>query len=169
MNYLNALAREHSRATTDRISKAIGNDPEEFKKIINIIYSEVPPLPQRASWVLALVSEKHPELIRPYVSKFISTIASFKIDGIKRNMMLALASQSIPEKYQPKLIDACFDFILSPDEAVALKVHSMQVLANFCKQHPELKIELKAAIEDQLPKTTAAFFARAKRILQELK
>ena len=48
-------------------------------------------------------------------------------------------------------------------------LHAMQCIANIAKEHPELIGELKAAIEDQLPKTTAAFSARARLILKKLK
>lgn len=168
MDYLDQLSKEHSRANTNVITQAIGNNRSEFKKIIDIIYNEKAPLPQRASWVLAAVNDKHPELLKPYLLKFIDTICQFKIDGIKRNMMVVLASQNIPEKLQGKLVNLCFDLMLSSDETVAVKVHAMQAIANIAKYHPELKNELIAAIQDQLPKTTPAFYARAKHVVKEL-
>ncbi len=168
MNYLSQLHKEHSRFNTDLIAKAIGNDPIELKKIIDIIYNENAPLPQRASWILSAVNEKHPKLLEPYIPLFIGRIQKIKIDGIKRNMIGVLATHDIPKKLRGKLVDICFEFILSSTETVAVKVHAMQVIANLCKQHPELISELKAAIEDQLPKTTAAFHARAKMIFKEL-
>ena len=169
MNYSSQLSIEHSRSNTDEIAKAIGNDANEFKKIIDIIYTGEAPLPQRASWILAAVNTKHPELLKPYISKFIDTIKQFQIDGIKRNMAVVLTSQDIPKKLKGKLINVCFDLMLSSSETVVVKVHAMQAIANIAKHHPELKNELKAAIENQLPKTSAAFHARAKHILKELK
>lgn len=169
MDYWDRLSKEHSRSNTDAIVTEIGNDTKEFKKIIDIIYKEKAPLPQRASWILSAVNDQHPKLLKPYISKFIDTIRQFKIDGIKPNMIMVLASQNIPEKLQGKLVNLCFDLMLSPDETVVVKVHAMQAIANISKYHPELKNELKAAIEDQLPKTSAAFNARAKHILKELK
>ncbi len=168
MIYVSQLLKEHSRSNTDLITKAIGNDPVEFKKIIDLIYKEKAPIPQRASWLLAAVNDKHPKLLEPYILLFIDTIQKFKIDGVKRNMVSVLASQFIPKKLQGKLINVCFDLILSPTETVAVKTHALQTIANIAKQHPELIKELKTVIEDQLPKTTAAFHARAKHILKEL-
>lgn len=55
----------------------------------------------------------------------------------------------------------------SSDGTVAVKVYAMQAIAIIAKHHPEFENEIKAAIEDQLPKTSAAFHARAKRILKE--
>lgn len=169
MNYATELLKEHSRINTNRIAKAIGNDPDEFKKIIDIIYHAEPPLPQRAAWLLAAVNDNHPELLEPYLSKFINDIQKFKLDAVRRNMSVVLASHQIPKKLQGTLINVCFDLILSSTEKVVMKVHAMQCIANLAKEHPELIPELKSAIEDQLPKTTAAFHARARMILKKLK
>lgn len=167
MDYKQQLLKEHSRANTDAIAKAIGNNAVEFKKIIDIVYNEKAPLPQRASWLLSTMNDKHPDLLLPYISLFISTIKKIKIDGIKRNMLAVLASNKISKNLQGKLVNLCFDLLLSSDETVAVKVYAMQAIANIAKHHPKLENELKAAIEDQLPKTTAAFHARAKRVLKE--
>lgn len=168
MNYESQLAKEHSRSNTDKIAKAIGSDVIEFKKIVDIIFKEEAPIPQRASWLLMVVNDKHPELLKPYLKLFIDTIQSFKIDGIKRGMLSVLASHHIPSKQQGKLINICFDFILSPDASLAIKVFSLQCIGNIAKEHPELIPELKAAIEDQLPKTTIGFHARARLVMKEL-
>ncbi|MCW3085493.1 MAG: hypothetical protein JWP12_2859 [Bacteroidetes bacterium] len=168
MNYIAELTADRSRSNMDRIANAIGDDPAEFKKIIDIIYQEQQPLPHRASWLLTIISKKHPQLIKPYASKFIDTIERFNNDGIKRHMLRALTTQELPEKSKGKAITICFDFILSPTETVAVKVFALEVLSNLIKQYPELKNELKAAIEDQLPKTTAAFHSRAKKVLKKL-
>lgn len=169
MNYTSQLLQEHSRTNTDRIAKAIGNDPKEFAKIIDIIYHAEPPIPQRAAWLLATVNKKHPELLKPYLAKFINDIQKFELDAVRRNMSVVLASHEIPKKLQGKLINVCFDLMLSPTEKVVMKVHAMQCIANIAKEHRELIPELKSAIEDQLPKTTAAFNARAKMVMKTLK
>lgn len=169
MDYVAQLLQEHSRPNTDLIAKAIGNNPTEFKKIIDLIYKEEAPLPHRASWLLSAVNEQHPELLKIYLSKFVDTIELFQVDGVKRNMINVLASHQIPEKIQGKAVDVCFRLLLSPTETVVVKTQAMQVLANISEEHPELKQELKIAIDDQWDKTTAAFHARAKHIRKKLK
>lgn len=100
MYYKKQLLKEHSRANTDAIAKAIGNNAVEFKKIIDIVYNEKAPLPQRASWLLSTMNDKHPDLLLPYISLFISTIKKIKPDGIKRNMVAVLASSKISKTYR---------------------------------------------------------------------
>ena len=162
------LLKEHSLSNTELIAKKIGGNADAFKKIITIIYTEKAPLPQRAAWLLAVINEHHPELLRPYLSKFIDSIEQFQVDAIKRNMACVLARQEIPEKLQGNAVNVCFRLMLSPHETVAVKTEAMQTLSNIARLHPALKNELKIAIEDQLPKTSAAFHARAKKILKKL-
>lgn len=169
MDYVAQLLKEHSRPNTDRIAKAIGNNPVEFKKIIELIYKGSAPLPQRASWLLSAINEQHPELLKDYLKKFVDTIENFRVDGVKRNMINVLASHKIPEKIQGKAVDVCFRLLLSPLETVVVKTQAMQVLANIAEEYPELKQELKTAIDDQWDKNTAAFHARAKHIRKKLK
>lgn len=169
MDYFIQLLKEHSRTNTDLIAKAIGNDPLEFKKIIEFVFKGKAPIPQRASWLLSTVNEHHPELLKPYLQKFIDTIENFQVDAVKRNMINVLASHKIPEKIQGKTVDVCFRLLLSPSETVVVKTQAMQVLANICEEYPELKQELKIAIDDQWDKNTAAFHARAKHIRTKLK
>ena len=73
-----------------------------------ILYVGKPPLPQRASWVVSSINKKHPELIKPYLSKIINSLANFKTEGIKRNLTLALVSHQIQKSLQAKLITFCF-------------------------------------------------------------
>ncbi|MGZ4047877.1 MAG: hypothetical protein ACXVPU_09570 [Bacteroidia bacterium] len=169
MNYQLQLKKEHSRSNTDKIAKAIGNDPIEFKKIVDILYKEEAPLPQRAAWLLVVVNDKYPELLKPYLKLFIDTVQNFKVPAVKRGMLQVLSLHKIPEKQQGKLLNICFDYVLSSDEALAVKVFSLQCIGNIAKEHPEIIPELKAAIEDQLPKTTAGFHARARLVLKALK
>ncbi|HSH66058.1 MAG TPA: hypothetical protein VLB84_09720 [Bacteroidia bacterium] len=168
MDYITQLMKEHSRSNTELIAGHIGKDVKRFKEIIDIIYKEKEPLPHRASWLLAVVNDRYPELLKPYISLFVESIEQFKTDGIKRNISNVLSKQEIPEAVQGKAVDIFFRLLLSPTETVAVKTFSLQILANITSHYPELKQELILAIEDQLPKTTAAFHSRSRHILKRL-
>ena len=65
-------------------------------------------------------------------------------------------------------MNTCFEYIHSPDEAVAVKAFALTVLENLSKQYPEIKSELKTIIEDRWDYESAAFKSRAKKILKDL-
>lgn len=169
MDYCAQLMQEHSRANADMIAKAIGNDPKELSKLVDILYNGEAPLPQRASWVLVIINEKYPSLLYHYVSKFINTINNFSVSGIRRNLLSALSKQQIDDRDAGQLTDYCFKLLLSAEEPVAVKVHAMQIIANIAVRYPELNEELKSVILDQESKNTVAFSARAKHLLDKMK
>jgi hypothetical protein len=159
------LLEEHSRRNVDLIVKTIGSDKKKFAALINIVYTGEQPLPQRASWVVAMISGKHPEMLKPYLNKLIETLEDFKISGIRRNLMQAIASQEIPEEYRSLVLDRCIRQMMSADEPVAVKVWAMEIASAICVLHPEIWPELKSVIEIELPKNSPAFSSRAKRVL----
>lgn len=168
MNLVDVLGSDRSKTSIVRLSKAIAGNPEMLKEIVRIIYSENAPLPLYASRVLTDLSEKHPQLIRPYVSRLINTVRDFKVSGVKRHILRTLATQEIPHKLQGKMVSICFDFILDASEPVAVKVFALEILSRLSAMHPGLKSEIRAAIMDQLPKTSAAFHSRAKKVLKKM-
>jgi hypothetical protein len=169
MDYITELSKEHSLAVTNRVAQAIGKDSSELKKIIDILYNEKAPLPVRASWVLTAIQDKQPELLEPFIPLFLDTIHRFTAEGIRRHIAYVLAEQEIDENYHGELLIQCYKLMNSPKESVAVKVHAMQAIANVAIKNPDLKKEFKAAIELQLPQTTAAFHARAKKVYKDLK
>ena len=76
---------------------------------------------------------------------------------------------SIPERFHGRVMNICFNYISSPEEAVAIKAFSLTVLEHLSKQYPEIRSELKTIIEDRWDYESAAFRSRAKKILERLK
>ena len=75
---------------------------------------------------------------------------------------------AIPERFRGNIMNTCFDYISSPDEKAAAKAFSLTILHNLSKQYPEIKQELKTIIDDRWEYESAAFRARARKILKEL-
>jgi hypothetical protein len=89
-------------------------------------------------------------------------------DAVKRNTLRVLRYVEIPEDLMGIAADICFKYLLSGKEPVAVKVHAMDVLFNITRKFPELKEELKLAIEDQMPFGSAGFRSRGGKILKSL-
>lgn len=125
---------------------------------------------QRAAWPLSYSVKKHPELIKPHLKKVITNLKKPKIhDAVKRNTVRFLQFIEIPKSLHGITLDHCFKLLQNKKEPVAIKVFSMSVLANLTKEYPELKGELSAIIEDQMPYGSAGFKARGKKVLKQLR
>ena len=168
MNIKEQLQVDLSRVNADYIAGYIGTDSEKFEELIKLVFTDVPVLPERASWVVTNITEKYPDMIFPYLNQIISKVNTFKHHSTRRNILRTLASIEIPEKYHGKLFDDCYRWLLSKDELPAVKVHSMQILYNISRKQPDLKRELTLVLEEFSNHESAAIFARSRMLLKKL-
>lgn len=168
MNIRKELEKGHSKAITDRIIRYVGADQARFNSLISIFLEGPYRITQRAAWPLSFCVINHPFLISRHFGPILKMLTKKGIhDAVKRNIVRLLQFVDIPEKYQGKVIEYCFN-LMDPKESIAVRVFAMTVLANLAKEHPDLKKELKLVIEDQLPFGTAAYLSRSKKILRQL-
>ncbi|MEP2773455.1 MAG: hypothetical protein ABJH05_14990 [Fulvivirga sp.] len=167
MDLKKVLLQEHSKAQANKVVAYIGDDPEKFKQLMKLFFNETYRVTQRAAWPMSICVEKNPALIKPYLSKMINKLTDQTV-AVKRNSVRALQFIDIPTKLQGKAVNACFDLLNSPSEAIAVKVFAMTVLANICEKQPDLANELQLSIESQMPLGSAGFKSRGKKILARL-
>ncbi len=170
MNILKELQKDFNKATCNRIVTYIGDDPKRFSILVDAFLNSEYRINQRAAWPLSYSVKKHPELIKPHLKKVITNLKKPKIhDAVKRNTVRFLQFIEIPKSLHGITLDHCFKLLQNKKEPVAIKVFSMSVLANLTKEYPELKGELSAIIEDQMPYGSAGFKARGKKVLKQLR
>ena len=163
------LLSETSRRTTDLIADIVIRKPELFEELFRIFSQNTEPASRRAAWVIDTVSEKHPEFIEPYLDEIVKLLPSFVHDGLKRHSMHILARSPLRSgDCLGMLIKISFDWLLSPAEAVATKVHCMEVLYRISQAEPDLKKELADSIEWRMNEETPGFKSRGRKMLKLL-
>ena len=168
MDYETLLMQQLSRQHVEFVAFCIGNHQKEFARLMDIVLHGKEPVVQRAAWAMDVCLEKNPELLAPYVETLIDALHSFSNNGVKRQVVKALSSRKIPEKYEGEMVDLCFRWLQSPDVPVAIKVHCMQILANITERHPDLAEELRTVIIEQIPRNSAGFSSRGRKILGDI-
>ncbi|HEY4787036.1 MAG TPA: hypothetical protein VIH57_13355 [Bacteroidales bacterium] len=168
MNISEQLMVEMSRRNADYIANYIGSDTHLFKTLVDLVFSGKPPLPQRASWVITAVTDKYPDLLKPYLKRIISQIEKFDHPGTRRNLLKYIADNEIPPSTEGKLYDVCYQWLLSRNEPPAVKVHSMQVLYNIAEKEPDLKNELRLILEELSNHESAAIKSRCRQLLAKI-
>ncbi len=165
-----ALRAEHSKAQTLMLTDLLGNSPECFLEIVEIVSGDDRLLAQRGAWVVSHCAEAHPEMVQPYLVALLENLGRPNLhDAVKRNTMKALELLEIPDDCAGRATDVAFRFLTSPEDAVAIKVYSMSVLAKICRREPELAAELRMVIEELVPQEKQkAFSSRARHVLKEL-
>ena len=77
---------DSGRATADMAVLAIGNNPDYFKHLLDLCFSEPYPISMRASRVIQLFCEKNSEFIIPYLDEVILKISKAKVDRREKKL-----------------------------------------------------------------------------------
>lgn len=169
MNLQKLLAKEHSKQQCNRIVDYIGSDKERFAELMHLFFKGEYRVTQRAAWPMSYCVRNHPELIQPYFRPLLDQLAKKDLHvAVIRNTLRLLQDVKIPKKYHGRVMNACFDFIQSPETAIAIKAFSLTVLEHLAKVYPDILPELKLIIEEQWERSTPAFRSRARKILKGL-
>ncbi len=169
MNIVQELLREHSKAATSRITEYVGSNPRRFARLVEVYLAGPYRITQRAAWPLGNCVEQYPRLLKPHFLEILKAAQAPGIhDSVKRNTVRLLQFVEIPTKYQGKVADLCFRFLLDKREPIAVRAFSMTVLANLSQVQQVLQQELRIVIEDQLPYGSPGFVSRARKILKGL-
>lgn len=169
MNLKQELQREYSSVNSKRLAAYIRAHENKTSELMALYSGNDQELAKRASWVLQHLHNLAPERCDSFQNQIIKTLKKAPIhDSVKRSGLRTLADQSIEEDNLGEVAEMCFDFLNSMHEAVAVKVHAMEILKNIVKRIPELKEELLFSIEEQVPFQSSGFKNRAKKILHFL-
>lgn len=169
MDLPKTISKGYTKKTCARVVRWIGSDPNRFAELMDLVFNAESRISQRAAWPMSYCVMNYPDLIKPWMGRIVVVLEKKETHpAIIRNIVRFLQSVEIPKRYQGRIMNACFGFILSPDQAPAIKAFSLTVLDNLSKQYPEIRPELKIIIEERWPLEKAAFRSRARRIITKL-
>jgi hypothetical protein len=162
------LSVETSRRNSDLIADMILQKPALFGELMSVFFRNEEPVSRRAAWVMDIVSEKSPELISPYIEEIARHLPEFTHDGMKRESVKVLArSPMVSEQFGP-LMNICFRWLVSPEESVAVKMFSMEILYRMSEIEPDLRHELADSIEWRMQEETPGFKSKGRKLLAKL-
>ncbi len=165
MDLRSEILREHSRHQADRIASWVGRDRARFRELITLFLRGDFRTAQRTAWVVNICAERNPDLVQPYLNQIVRRAQQTGVhDAVRRNVTRILQSVDIPDTLLGTVATFCFD-LLNGDSPVAVKALSMSVLDRIVRREPELGRELRLVVSQQLPYASAAFRARARKIL----
>jgi hypothetical protein len=163
------LLVEPSRRNSELLAEIIFQKPGLFEEVFRLYQRNLELLSLRAAWVIDIASERHPDLIAPYLPEIIAMLQGFRNDGLKRHSMRILSRSPLPADSQlGELIKISFEWLVSPVETVSTKVYCMEILYRISQLEPDLKKELADSIEWRMHEETPGFKNRGQKILKKL-
>lgn len=169
MNIRETLALRQSKDLARKVARWVGDDKDRFRELMQLIFENDPVVAPRAAWAMNDCVEAHPELIKPYLKKLILHLRRTDMhEGVTRNIVRILQTIPVPRSLLGTLTTICFELLLNASSPIAVKAFTMTVLLNICKREPDLKNELKAAVEAVLEHASAGVRNRGEKTLKAL-
>jgi hypothetical protein len=169
MKSVEGVPKDFSAAQKKKAVRYIGSNASRFMRVIEEFFKGPFRYTQLIAGPLEEAVKRHPELLRPYLKRFLIQLdQKGNHPAMTRNILRMLQHIDIPERFQGRAVNSAMRIMQDPEELVAAKVFAMTVLANIASRHPDLKNEVRAVIESQYPYSTAAFHSRARRMMKAL-
>lgn len=168
-NLKEIVQKVSNKVEVKEIADWVGNDIKRFEMLWHIKRSLKPAKAAKVSWVIEACCSRYSKFLKAsFLNEIVNTLPKTKHQGLRRNYTKILMKAKIPESSHGVLIDILSEWILDPSTTVAVKCNGLSLLAELAKVYPALSNEIKAMIEFEWERNTAAFRARSKRILNQL-
>jgi len=172
MDYAEQLMVEHSKANADRVLEHVLVAESRVEALMEVFLGEEYRVVQRAAMVVGNLGRAQPGWLKPWHSRMVKAANQPKHDAVLRNVMRYFSELDIAliaAENEGHLVELAFRLTADPNAAVAIRVFSMQVVANYVEKYPEFKDELVGIIELTIAEgTTPGFRSRGKKILRKL-
>ncbi len=146
---LDSLLYDSRRVVADIAVIAIEEHPEQLEVMIDLCKRPYP-ISMRAARVVQLYCEKHPSEIIPFLAIITNELLKTKIDGVKRGFLktLSIVPKIIEIENSALLLDKSLEWLYSDTETLAVRVYCIDILIKYAMEEPELKNEIRLALEN---------------------
>jgi hypothetical protein len=149
MDYQEYLSNPLSLRYVDILANEIYAQPADFEQIFQLIFKLDEKYKWRAAWTCQKISEKHPEWFKEsHFFELKSLVLSSSNGGLLRGSLSILNNIAFPNPLPVDLLNACYDWMISPKYPIAVQAISMKLIYKFCVLEPELKQEFISYLEN---------------------
>jgi hypothetical protein len=136
--------------------------------LAKLVFSDDVLLSNRAMWVLWHCSNIDYGKIKPFHVKLIRHLENKKIpSGVVRCILGLFQKHSPPIEQHSFLLDKCYNYIMNPSEAIAVRAFAITVVFNISKPYLELLQELEIVLQHLAPtESGSGMKTRIKNTLQ---
>lgn len=115
----------------------------KLKQYVEYLTSSDEDIAFKASWVLSHARDQQNKLLDVVLDDLIPIWKSTPFVGVKRNVIRVLSFSKLTDEQLGLLMDDCFAVVANPNETVAVRMFSLEVLLQAYHKYPELGHEIK--------------------------
>jgi len=106
------------------------------------------PHAEHASWIAQHFFETYPNLLKPWIDSFKTTIVSLENSSIRRNLLHIFAHIQLSIEDDGVFLNQLLEFIKRTDSPTALKVNAFKTIEKqYFKPYPELILEISLLMD----------------------
>ncbi|WP_367867625.1 hypothetical protein [Pedobacter sp. WC2423] len=177
---LDTLKTTLQKSKVEKLAMIAAEQNFSVQEIIDLTFHQEEQIAFRAAWVLENIFSSYPERFLPHVSYFLVRFPAqnnlsarrhySKILALmtKKNASAALKEILTNSNTEP-LVNTVFSWLIDEKVPVAIKSHSLNILANLHTRHSWIKEELIQTMDFLVDKESTGFYAKVKQIRKQLK
>lgn len=151
------------------VAATLLQNPEQFDVLMQLALNDPRQRSWRAAYLADKIHDKNPELLKPYLPALTAQLYVEKNASKRRHWLKLISQNNIQKEHIGFLFDYCIETFTSAKEAVAVRVHAMQILYNISEMEPDLKPEVLQLIEQEMEyHPTAGIRSRGKKLAAKL-
>ncbi|MDH4472619.1 MAG: hypothetical protein QE487_08405 [Fluviicola sp.] len=162
-----SFKEDDSDANLRKWARFISENNVEIEDLIGLL-DEDRFTAMRFLWIMGGLVEIDPEKVAPIVPYFFEKRHTITVPNYDRSLAKFCWLAGIPEEIEGEVTDALFQWILNPKVSTSTKSFAVLALYKQTQKYPDLKLELRMVIEDQLGKNGSSFEKRAGKMLLKL-
>lgn len=168
MNYLAFFEQLQSRYHLEELLLYLDSHPKDFEVLFNMIFETEEKIAWRILWACEKVSQRNPEWFDEKKKKRITDLVmSTKHQGLHRIGLSILNSFPAPEPLNIKMLNALYDWMLSPKYSIGVQSLAMKLLYKYAATQEDLLQELLITIEQADESLCSpAFIASRRQIMK---
>jgi len=126
------------------------------------------PVGMRFIWMIGYLADTAPGILRPAVCSFYKLKGKVEFPNYDRSLAKLFYRVGIPAEVEGEVISDLFTWLSDNKRTVSVKTFALLALVAAIKKYPDLQIELKAIIAEQLEKNSVSFRKQGTRVLNKL-
>jgi hypothetical protein len=167
MNLREEILAEHSKRQASGIAAYCSTSQEHFDELITLFLEGDYRITQRASWSLSETAKLRPQFLKKHFTTLAGLLDQDDLHGaVKRNVLKIFSEVPFPKRLHGRILSKCFELVEEFKTPIAVKGYSLITLEKMTALYPEIIPELKVLVSERALQESAAFNARAKRIMK---
>lgn len=151
------------------VSKELSQNSKEFDILMSLALHHPKQRSWRAAYLVDKIHDEVPGMVIPYLPVIIEKLKIEDNASKRRHWLKLISMNPVDKQYFGFLFDYCINIFTSAKEAIAVRVHAMQILFNISEQEPDLKPEVLQIIEHEIEyHSTAGIRSRGHKLAKKL-